>query len=454
MSPPGRGSPPPGGDPPFQWCTKSVVQGRPYRHSRGTRRMVASRGTGGAPPGIFGLLLALFLIAALTLPGTAAPSSAGSGTLPLERPLSVGGPPPQSNLLWDSGNVTWSFSRAVPSILLSSDRNRSLDVGLALENILEVAPSPVVPGGPLGLVAFAVAEPPSLRTFNVTVERNGSGPAGVTIVMEANITVDRLFLRPGVPGLPLWSLPGGEIPPAALGSSAGTVTVTITFVLETQPFPSGGGARVSLNVTHWPWLAPTDQLALEWAYLLPANASSAGLCTALHGGGHATGGGSCGGLPSLAPDSPQWGNATSALALVQGSSTLSSLAWEPSANVTTSLGGVAGVSLASAFYSVSSAHTVRFLQVLPAGGEFRDVSEDPTISLLPPVVTAIVSYITGNLPVFAGAALVALGAWAGVLTVRRRREARALDRLVPLGGIAPGPGVGPSQHAYIRIPTS
>ncbi len=343
---------------------------------------------------------------------------------------------------FDTGNVTLVFTGTMPSLTLFEDTSPSVRTTLAFEHILEVSNSgsrsPVGGPSPVGLFARAYALPSGSNGFSVTVSGGIGQPQGVWANMTGNISV-RSLSQAGSSGLPLWQNPNGEIPSGAVGASLGVVNVRVSFHLSGNGTPNHvGTAKVGVLLSGWPWVDPTDTLALEWQFFSPGNNTTTVACASSAPPSNGTVGVSpCATEMGLGVGQPLWSNSTTAVETLQLGGLVSYVDWSNSGTVATSSGSPQSVSLGAALFPVSGSNLVRFLQVLPFGlGSFASFQEDPTIGLLPtlpsarlPTLPPLPPAIQGDLGGFVVAIAVGAVAVLALAGMARGRERRRLARM-------------------------
>ncbi len=327
-------------------------------------------------------------------------------------------------------NVTVNFTGAYPSVTLTLDHNPSIQVTLVIEHILEVESVPTRRGqasvGPLGLLAREFAPLGAGTPFHVAVSGSVNASQGVWVNMSGQVAV-RSLSTVGYAGIPVWQAPDGEIPVSAIGPVVGSVSVSVSFHID-----SLGGVNVGLYVSAWPWVSSTDSLALEWEYFLPLASGTQGVsCTNISlVGPQATT--PCSGGSVLVTGEPQWINSSSAIEAVQGGGLLSYLKWNNQGTAQTSQ-GIGPVLLNDAVFPVSGSNRLRVMQVVAPGvGAVSNFSEDPTVGLVPSSFlnspSALVPMFQGNAEVFLVGAAVALIAIVVIRTVRKSQEQERLRK--------------------------
>lgn len=336
------------------------------------------------------------------------------------------------------------FSTTSPSLTLYQDADPSVRSTLTFEHVMEVStsgsrgPGPVSGPSPLGLFARAYALPSGSTSFAVAVSGNILAPQGAWVNMSGNVSV-RALSQVGFTGLPVWQDPTGEIPVTAIGASLGVVALRISFHLSGNATPDHvGQAKVGVTLSGWPWVDPTDTLALEWQFFAPGNDTATVACASSAPPSNGTVGASpCATEMGLGTGQPLWSNATTAVEAVQMGGLVSYMDWSNSGSVTSSSGASQAVSLGAALFPVSGSDLVRLLQVAPFGlGSFSAFEEDPTLGLVPtlpavhlPPPLTIPPLFQGDL----GAFVVALAFGAVVAfalgSFTRRRERRRLREM-------------------------
>ena len=349
-------------------------------------------------------------------------SSLSSGSLPVTWPS------------FDNGNVTYLFNGSFPALTVIEDANTSIQAGLGLEHIFEVAPYvPMVgrPGnsGPLGLLARAYANPAGAAPFHVTISGNVNSGNGMWVNMSNDIAVHSLSV-PGLNGLPAWQSPDGEIPVSAIGGVTGSVNVAFSFHILGKA-DTVGQVAVSLSVTGWPWIsASSDALALEWQFFAPSLSSAQYVTCSTPLAVGTPSPAPCGGGTALQIGQAVWTNTSVAVESINQASLLSYLEW-PASGVATTPAGQTVMPLNTALFPISGSNLVRMMQVAEAGvGTVVNFTEDPTLGLLlPPPLSSLPSLpfeVQGYaIPFLATVAATTVT----VLVIRGARHRREVERV-------------------------
>ena len=398
---------------------------------RGGARLVGRRQPGQA----FFLLILIVLVLLPLLHPAAGESTPPTGIGKASNHSSGSLPPTWPS--FDNGNVTYLFNGSFPALTVIEDANASIQAGLGLEHILEVAPYvPKVgrPGdsGPLGLLAKAYASPAGPAPFHVAVSGNVNSGKGMWVNMSNDVAVHSLSV-PGLNGLPIWQSPDGEIPVSAIGGVTGSVNVTVSFHILGKA-GTVGQVAVSLFVAGWPWIsASTDALALEWQFFAPSvlSAQDVTCSTPLAIGNSSPA--PCGGGTTLQIGKAVWTNTSIAVESVSQTNLYSFLEWPDSGLVTTSAGQTV-MPLNAALFPISGSNLVRMMQVTEAGaGAVVNFTEDPTLGLLLPPTLSSLPSLPFEVQGYAIPFLATVAATTAIMFVireaRHRRDAERLHNL-------------------------
>ncbi len=327
-----------------------------------------------------------------------------------------------------TSSVVVRFVGDYPTVSLTLVNNTSVQATVTLEHILEVGSVTSHRGsgsvGPLGLIAQAFANLGSTTIFNVTVQGDVNSSTGVWVNMSATVGVQALSM-PGTSGVPIWQNPNGEIPASAIGAQVGSVQLSLSFHISTA-----GTVKVGVTVSGWPWLTPTDTLAVEWQYFAPQQTGvqeDSCLDVSASGSPPST---PCGGRAALSEGQAEWTNSSTAVESVLSGSLLSYLCWVNQGDVTTAQ-GTQSAQIDEAVFPVAGTTLVRLMQVVQGGlGPLSNFSEDPTMALVPPGTSGLFAPLTplvqGDAWAFLAGTVVALVAVLGGRSIYHRQERERL----------------------------
>lgn len=338
---------------------------------------------------------------------------------------------------FDSGNVTLYFGTQAPVVTLVEDANPSVQATLTFEHIFEVSTGARGQGGnhgPMGLLGRAFAFPSGTTSWSSSLHGNLSNPRGIWLNLSANLTV-RALVEGALPGNPVWGGTEGELPASSWGVTLGLTSVEVSFHLSGVDTPGRQGvAKVGVSLSGWPWVDPTDGLALEWQFFGPGNGTATETCSSAAPPANGTLGTSpCASPSALGAGQPLWANSTTAVESVALGSLVSYVAWTNTGTVTLLGGATQSVTLGAALFPVGGSTLVRLLQTVPSGlGTVTRFSEDPTVGLLPTLPPGLEKslppVLQGDLGAFVLAAAVSAVVLLGVWGLRKRGDRRALAK--------------------------
>jgi hypothetical protein len=304
---------------------------------------------------------------------------------------------------YDTGRVNVVFPSPVPGIELHQDANSSVVATLSVDHIYEM---PQLNGDHPWVVAAAF--PTDLRVYNETPAPPTQGHLPQS--MQADVTVHRV-------SQPLWSSPAGTVQ-----NLTGLLTSTATLRLAYSIASSGTiaqGVQVNWSIVNWPWLSPTDTLAIEFKIAVSASAgfegctSSSVLVTVLN---------RCSGS-SVPAGGVLWTPALSGVEVEGTAGPLATFNWGSVA----ALSGGGSARVTAGIYAVSP-QVGRLVLAVPAQGADL-VSGASGFVLAAPTVPVFSPVLHGDGPLY-GAALAAFTASAAAgIWMYRRADRRARDEL-------------------------
>lgn len=307
-------------------------------------------------------------------------------------PLAAGSSPPPVLTVpgawasYDTGRVSVVLPAALPQVELFQDANSSLRATLQIDQIVELSPGGL-PHPRIVAAAFAAG----VHTYNGSSAQNASS---WPLSLSAELAV-----RPV--NSTLWGSSGLPIP---LQGGLGVSILTITYAPANNRSTTSGVA-VNWSVSSWPWVAPTDLLAIEFHFSLSAGRQ----LTACSGpDGTETASTGCMGT-ALATNGISWGSSYTGLVGAGGSGPMAAVDWNTSARLpwgaavpytvgTYDTGnGTAEVLLGAAAHGASLVTgSVDFQLVAPAGSVLATVEGEPFV-FGGTVVAGTVASVTGLL---------------------------------------------------------
>jgi hypothetical protein len=329
-----------------------------------------------------GAIVVLFAISFLTAPALAfAPPASGTSSS------------------FDTGSVHVLLPSPQPNIQLSQDANLSVSASLTLARIVELHASSTQ--GSAGPSIVAAAFPTDVQSYNLTDTTTGA----LSWTLKAGLVVDRTsgllfpphnFSQPFAPLVPY---------------SSTNLTVVVSS--------NGAADRVAVTstITGWPFVNPTDLLALQWQFGV---GGATGYAACLSPTAPVLSSSPCGANPfASAPAS--WAVGYHGFEGLGPKGPVSLLTWNQSA---TTASGASTVTVGAA--SASSTQAELVLGAAPQGSS--DLTFGLSYALAVPLLP-VPLLVHGSLGPFVGGAVAAASAGlVGVYLVRRRGQ-KLLDEL-------------------------
>jgi len=304
-------------------------------------------------------------------------------------------PPGASWASFSSGGIRVIFPSTLPEVNLVDNANTTLGAVLQVDAVFELAP-----GGLPHPTIVAAAFPTQASAFNATPTENlSNAPVAQSAVLDVRAV-----------NVALWSSTGIA---TYLGAPIGTAAVGLRYTALAQ----GSGVSVGWTVIGWPWVSPSDLLALE----LHVDLSPGGGVTPCTGPPSGTPG------PAACPAAPiptrgiDWDPTISSVVATGPAGDAASLSWTAT---TTLLDGTAASLMVGTFAPWNSSAEV--VLASPAGGTGA-LSGNLAFSLFPPtpsVAPAPPPLLRGSIGPYAVAAAVSgILVVVGLLAYRRRERA-------------------------------
>ncbi|MCI4339737.1 MAG: hypothetical protein L3J73_00500 [Thermoplasmata archaeon] len=311
-----------------------------------------------------------------------------------------GGPAQFPWASYPAGSVRIVFPSTLPQVYLVDAANASMGALLQVDALLELGS-----GGLPHPTIVAAAYPTQAASFNSTPAENLSASP---IAESASLEVHAVSAS-------LWSPSGVSTYP---GRAIGAATLSFSYSVIAPP---SSGVSVQWSVTGWPWVAPTDLLALELHFGL-TEASAVTPCAGTGSGTTGVGPAVCSGA-SLSGHGIAWDPTIHSVVAQEPGGDSAALAWTPTAT----LAGGSGTSLVVGTFAPTNTSAEVVLGA-SAGGS-PSVSGALQFSLFTPALPMPPAVLRGStLPYVA--AVIASGALAGLGVLwYRRRDRRMRDSL-------------------------